>query len=260
MRLSRGLSIAAGLALSLTLAPVIAAERPIVAAASDLKFALEEVATLFRSSTGRDVRLVFGSSGNLFRQIEQEAPFEIFMSADEQLVFRLAAAQRTEGRGVPYALGRLVLFAPRGSPLVVEEGMDGLRTALDAGRVQRFAIANPEHAPYGRAAEQALRKAGLWELLQPKLVLGENVSQAAQFASGGSAQGGIFAYSLALSNSVSARGRYVLLPQDLHAPIRQRMALIRDAGATAQVFYRYLQEPAARAILRRYGFALPDTP
>lgn len=247
----------AGLVLAAGLAPATAADAPIVAAASDLKFALEQVAARFRAETGRQVRLVFGSSGNFYRQIEQGAPFQVFMSADEQYVFRLADAGRTEDRGVLYARGRIVLFAPAASPLAVDEGMAGLREALRAGSVRRLAIANPEHAPYGRAAEQALRATGLWERVRPFLVLGENVSQAAQFASGGSAQGGIFAYSLALAPEVARRGRYVLLPEELHEPIRQRMVLVQGAGETARAFYRYLQQPGARKVLSRYGFALP---
>jgi molybdate transport system substrate-binding protein len=246
-----------GLVLGAWLPPAACDDAPLVAAASDLKFALEEVAARFRDDTRRDVRLVFGSSGNFYRQIEQDAPFQLFLSADEQYVFRLADAGRTVDRGALYALGRIVLFASHGSPLEVRAGMTGLRAALRAGRVRRLAIANPEHAPYGRAAEQALRSAGLWEQARPLLVLGENVSQAAQFASGAAAQGGIFAYSLALAPELARRGRFVLLPQELHAPIRQRMVLLEGAGDTARAFYRYLQQPQARAVLQRHGFALP---
>ena len=235
----------------------VMAEVPAVAAASDLKFALEEIAARFRVDARQDVKLVFGSSGNFYRQIEQGAPFQLFLSADEKFILQLADAGKAVDRGTLYAVGRIVLFAPHDSPLEMDAELSGLKTALADGRIQRFAIANPEHAPYGRAAEQALKARGLWEALQPKLVLGENVSQAAQFAISGSAQGGIFAYSLALSPKVSASGNYVLLPEELHQPLRQRMALIKGANATAQAFYRYLQQPAARQIFKRYGFALP---
>ena len=229
----------------------------VIAAASDLKFVLDEISTAYTASTTRRVRSVYGSSGNFFRQIEQGAPFGIFMSADEEFVFRLAASGKTEDRGVQYAIGRIVLFAPEGSALGLDERMDVLKAALAQGRIQRFAIANTEHAPYGRAAEQALRAVGLWESVRGHLVLGENVSQAAQFASGGSAQGGIFAYSLALSPAVSRLGRHVLLPENLHQPLRQRMVLIKGAGADAREFFRFLQQPAARALFKRYGFGLP---
>jgi molybdate transport system substrate-binding protein len=232
-------------------------EIPAIAAASDLQFALEDIAARYRTDSRKELRLSFGSSGNYFRQIEQGAPFQLFLSADEDFVFRLHQTGKTEDRGVLYATGRIVLFAPKGSPLHVDQQMAGLKADLVANRISRFAIANPEHAPYGRAAEQALRKLGLWEGLQGKLVLGENVSQAAQFATSGSVQGGIFAYSLALSPSVSKLGRYVLLPEDLHQPLRQRMVLVKDAGETARAFYVYLQQPAARKILEQYGFVLP---
>jgi len=230
---------------------------PAIAAASDLQFALEDIAARFRADSQKNVRLSFGSSGNYFRQIEQGAPFQLFLSADEDFVFRLHQAGKTEDRGVLYATGRIVWCAPRGSPLSVDQQMAGLKAELAANRISRFAIANPEHAPYGRAAEQALRKLGLWEGLQGKLVLGENVSQAAQFATSGSVQGGIFAYSLALSPHVSKLGSYVLLSEDLHQPLRQRMVLVKGAGETARTFYAWLQQPAARKIFEQYGFVLP---
>ena len=251
----------AGLSLSmLALLPTAVSAQtapPVIAAASDLNFALEEIATRFKAETGKEVRLTFGSSGNFTSQLLQGAPFEIFLSADEGLVFQLADAGKTIDRGVRYAEGRIVLFAPKGSSLKPDAGFNDLRAALADGRIQRFAIANPEHAPYGRAAEQALKGQGLWDAIKPKLVLGENVSQAAQFASAGSAQGGIFAYSLALAPAVGSLGSYALTPSDWHAPLRQRMVLMKSAGETARAFYRYVQSPAAHVIFRRFGFVLP---
>ena len=235
-------------------------DAPAIAAASDLKFALEDIATRFRADTRRDVRLSFGSSGNYFRQIGQGAPFQLFLSADEDFVFKLHDSGRTEDRGVLYATGRIVLFVPKGSSFSADANMSGLKRAIEGDVVRRFAIANPEHAPYGRAAEQALRKLGLWDALQGRLVLGENVSQAAQFATSGSTQGGIFAYSLAFAPNVAQQGQYVLLPEELHSPLRQRMVLVKGAGETARAFYAYLQQPAARQILARYGFQLPAEP
>jgi molybdate transport system substrate-binding protein len=238
--------------------PLPAAEVPTVAAAADLRFALEEVAARFRSDTGREVRLSFGSSGNFARQIEQGAPFELFLSADEGYVYRLADAGKTEDGGTLYAIGRVVLFAPAGSPLEPDVHLDGLRAALAGGRVRRFAIANPEHAPYGRAAREALVHAGLWDAVQPHLVLGENAAQAAQFATSGSAEGGIIPLSLANAPALRDRGRAVLIPAQWHAPLRQRVALLKGAGETARAFYAYLQRPAAREVLRRFGFVLPE--
>lgn len=230
---------------------------PAIAAASDLQFALDDIAERFHKDSGLAVRITYGSSGNFTRQIAQDAPFEIFLSADESYVFALAAQNLTPDRGVRYASGRIVLFVPHRSSLKPDAQLTDLRKALADGRIKRFAIANPGHAPYGRAAKQALQSAGLWDKLQPYLVLGENVSQAAQFAASGSAQGGIFAYSLALAPAIAARGQFVLIPEKLHQPLHQRMVLTRKAGDTARLFYAYLQQPAARAVFKGYGFALP---
>jgi molybdate transport system substrate-binding protein len=239
-------------------AAVAAEPAPSIAAASDLKFAMEELAAQFKRDTGHEVRLTFGSSGNFQRQIEQGAPFEMFLSADEAMVYQLADKSLTRDRGALYAVGRIVLFVPERSPIQPSDDLEGLRAALAARQITHFAIANPEHAPYGRAAKQALRHAKLWDLLQPYLVLGENVSQAAQFAATGNCQGGITAYSLALAPSMQGRGRFSLIPGDWHRPLRQRMVLLRKATPTAERFYAYMQAPAAREIMNRYGFVLPD--
>jgi molybdate transport system substrate-binding protein len=233
------------------------APAPRVAAASDLQFALTAVAERFAAESGERVELVFGSSGTLARQIQDGAPFDLFLSADETFVEGLTRAGLTRDGGVLYATGRLALFAPPGSPLVPAEGFEGLRTLVATGQVRRFALANPDHAPYGRAAEQALRTHGLWEALRPSLVLGDNVSQAAQFAATGNAVGGLIAYSLVLAPAMQGRGTYALVPEEDHAPLRQRMVLLSRAGAVAGQFYDYLQQPAARDVFEQYGFALP---
>ena len=254
MRLPGLLARAAALLVALS-APAGAEPAPLVAAASDLKFALEDIAAKFRADTGRDVTLVFGSTGNFTRQIEQGAPFQMFLSADEGYVRRLAGKKLTLDDGVLYAVGRIVLFAPHGSPVKPEAGLEGLRAALASSRALRLAIANPEHAPYGRAAMQALRHAGLRDEVRPRLVLGENVSQAAQFAVDAGA--GIFAYSLALAPEVSKQGRFALVPAEWHEPLNQRMVLLKGAGGTAEAFYAFLRTRPAREIFVRYGFALP---
>lgn len=234
-----------------------AAATPAVAAASDLRAALTQVAAAFRRDTGEQVRLTFGSSGNFYRQLQQGAPFELFLSADEDYVFRLADAGLTVDRGALYAIGRLAVVAPRGSPLRVDSELAGLRAALKAGQVTRFAIANPEHAPYGMRAVEALTHARLWTAIEGKLVLGENVSQALQFATTGGAQGGIVAYSLVLDPAVAQRLDHAVLPASWHRPLRQRMVLMKGAGATARRFEGYMRLPAARQVLMRYGFTLP---
>ena len=242
---------------ALLLAALPAAAAPGVAAASDLKFALDEISRAWSRETGRAVRLTYGSSGNFRRQIAEGAPFELFLSADESYVLALAKEGRLEDEGTLYAVGRLVLFAPAGSPVDPAQGLPGLAQAARAGRLSRVAIANPAHAPYGRAAREALESAGAWAPLQGRLVLGENVSQAAQFATSGDAAAGLFAYSLTFSPAIASRGRFALVPESAHAPLRQRMALVKGAGEEARAFYRHLQAPAARGIFARYGFSLP---
>jgi molybdate transport system substrate-binding protein len=231
---------------------------PIVAAASDLQFVLADIAQAFTADTGEQVRLTFGSSGNFSRQIRQGAPFQLYLSADEEYVLGLARDGFTRDQGALYAVGRIVLMVPHGSPLQADSSLDDLEQALADGRVRRFAIANPDHAPYGHRAEKALRHRGLWAAIEPRLVLGENVSQAAQFATSANAEGGIIAYSLALAPSVAALGTYALIPDAWHEPLYQRMVLLEGAGPVAEAFYAYLQQPAARSILARYGFVLPD--
>jgi len=233
-------------------------EAPVVAAASDLQFALTEIAAAFDAETGMKVRLSFGSTGNFARQIREGAPFEMFMAADESFIADLNSDGFTRNAGDLYALGRVVIMAPNGSTLIPDEHLDNLASMLIAGQITRFAIANPNHAPYGMRAREALITKGIWENLQPVIVLGENVSQAAQFALSGNAEGGIIAYSLALAPEIGPRGSYALIPGDWHEPLRQRMALLGAAGPVAEAFYAYLKKPAARAIMERYGFVLPD--
>lgn len=243
-------------------APGLRAQSPAatVAAASDLKFALEEIAAGFERTSGARLRLVFGSSGNLSSQILQGAPFHLFLSADEAFVFRLADAGRTLGRGRLYAVGRIGLLVPQGSPLQPDGTLQDLRAAIADGRLRRFAIANPAHAPYGARAREALQHAGLWDAVQPHLVLGENVSQAAQFATTGAVQGGLVAHSIALAPAVARLASFGLVPAQWHQPLRQRMVLLHGAPAAARDFHDHLATPAVQAALARHGFEVPDPP
>lgn len=233
-------------------------EAPVIAAAADLSFAVEEIAARFKEETGMEVRLSLGSTGNFARQIREGAPFQMFMAADEQFVSDLHRDGFTRDEGTLYGIGRIVVKVPDGSALVADATLETLRAALAAGQITRFAIANPEHAPYGKRAEEALRHAGLWDAIQPHLVLGENVAQAAQFALSGNAEGGIIAYSLALAPEVAAQGSYDLIPEEWHEPLRQRMVLLNGAGSVTEAFYAYIQTPSAREIMERYGFTLPQ--
>ena len=251
--------LAAVAALALATGPGAAQDDiPVVAAASDLKFAVEEIAAAFKADTGHEVKLSMGSTGNFATQIREGAPFQMFMAADQKFIADLHAQGFTRDEGTLYAEGRVVLMVPHGSPLKPDQALDNLAALLDEGKIIRFAIANPEHAPYGLRAEEALKHRGLWEKIQPHLVLGENISQAAQFALSGNAEGGIIAYSLALAPEVAAQGEYALIPHDWHEPLLQRMALLKSAGPVAEEFYAYVQSPKAREIMVKYGFVLPE--
>lgn len=228
-----------------------------VAAASDLQFALEHIAQRFETQTGHRIRLIFGSSGNFYSQLRQGAPFHLFMSADEQFVFRLADAGLTPDRGRLYAMGRIGIMVPHASPLKADGEFNDLAAALQDGRLKRFSIASPEHAPYGMRAKEALLHAGLWQTIEPRLVFGENISQAAQFATSGATQGGIIAYSLALAPQVARLGRFGLIPEEWHQPLAQRMVLMNGAPPAAKAFYEFLSSSEALVIMQKYGFNVP---
>lgn len=249
--------LGAAVTLGATGAAVASAPVATVAAASTLKFALETIAADFERQTGHRLRLVFGSSGQFFTQIRQGAPFHLFMSADEDFVLRLADEERTLDRGQLYAVGRIGLFVPNGSPLRPDGQLKDLAAALADGRLQRLAIANPAHAPYGARAREALTHVGLWPAIEPRLVIGENISQAAQFASTGSAQGGIISLSLAMAPALATLGRFELIPAHFHKPLVQRMVLLKGAPPAAVAFYAYLAQPQALEVMARFGFTRP---
>lgn len=205
------------------------------------------------------MRLNFGSSGNFRRQIAQGAPFQMYLSADESYVLALHNDGHTVDEGALYARGRIGVIARQDDPGgVVDGSLQRLRERLEAGELRRFAIADPEHAPYGRAARQALKAAGLWQEIQPYLILGENVSQATRFALSEATDGGIVAYSLARAPTIAERSSFALIPEDRHDPLRQRMVLVRGASETAVAFYEFMQSDTARGILADYGFVRPN--
>jgi molybdate transport system substrate-binding protein len=253
--------VAGGLALLLAGQPTpgraSGADVPAIAAAADLQAAMPGIVAAFTAATRQHVRVTYGSSGNFAQQILNGAPFELFLSADEALVARLVADGRTRDSGRLYAIGRVGVLQPKGSPVRADPRLEHVAAALTDGRLRRFAIANPEHAPYGRAAREALQTAGLWEQIRPRLVLGENAAQATQFALSGAVQGGIVPLPLARAPEVAARGSFALIDAGWHAPLRQRMVLMRSAGRTATAFYGFMSGAAAQAILRRFGFEPP---
>ncbi|MGE5344502.1 MAG: molybdate ABC transporter substrate-binding protein [Acidithiobacillales bacterium] len=225
-----------------------------VAAAADLKFTLEEVAAAFRKAQpGVGVSITYGSSGNFFAQIENGAPFDLFLSADLDDPGKLEADGLVSGNVFVYAKGRLALCVPASSPLPV--GTEGLKILLAPG-LRKIAIANPRHAPYGRAAEEAMKNAGLLDAVRQRLVLGENVSQAAQFVQSGVADAGVVALSLARSPAMARACRCVALPAEAHAPLVQGGAILKGTHDPegAKAFRDILLGPVGQAILRRHGF------
>jgi molybdate transport system substrate-binding protein len=247
------------LAALLTLSPVAARSAELgVAAASDLKFAMDElVADYQKRNPDAVVKVSYGSSGNFFAQLQQQAPFDVFFSADFEYPRRLEADGHTlAGTTFVYAIGRLALWLPRASP--VDPGAPGLR-ALLAPEIQKVAIANPRHAPYGRAAEAALRHFGIYDAVQPKLVLGENVAQAAQFAQSGAADVALIAHSLALAPAMQSGGRFSEVPLASYPRMEQGGVILKWARdpALARAFRDFVQGKDGRAILRRWGFLLP---
>lgn len=228
-----------------------------VAAASDLQFAMGEIAPAFEKATGKTVKLSFGASGSFVAQVAAGAPFDLFFSADESYPKRLIEA----GLAVPesfyrYATGRLVLWVPKESSIDVEQ--EGMKALLHP-TVRKIAIANPAHAPYGKAAVAALQSSGLYERVQSRLVLGENISQAAQFVQSGNAEIGLLSLSHAVAAPLKERGRFWRVPSEAYPPLHQAVVILRRSrdGALAQSLIDFIKGGEGKAILERYGFTLP---
>jgi molybdate transport system substrate-binding protein len=227
-----------------------------VAAASDLQFAFQEVAARFEKSSGKQVKVIFGSSGNFFAQIQNGAPFDLFFSADLDYAEKLDAAGLTEPSTLyEYATGKIVLWAPQKSPLDLK---GGLQVLLDPS-IKKIAIANPEHAPYGRAAVAALRHEKLYDQVASKFVLGENISQTATFVASGSADIGIVALSLALAPALKDKGKYAEIPANDYPPIKQAAVILRSSQQkeTARAFLVFVKSPEIVNLLKTYGFSVP---
>jgi molybdate transport system substrate-binding protein len=234
-----------------------AAQEIRVAAASDLQFAFPDVAARFQKETGNSVQLTFGSSGNFFAQIQNGAPFDLFFSADIDYPRKLEAAGLAEpGTLDPYATGQIVIWVPKESKLDVTSGV---RVLLDS-RVRKIAIANPEHAPYGRAAVSAMKAAGVFDKVSDKLVRGENISQAASFVASGNADVGILALSLALAPSMKEKGRYAKIPPADYPPIEQASILLKASTRkeVARQFLAFLKRPEIVQLMQTYGFVIPE--
>ncbi|HZU05516.1 MAG TPA: molybdate ABC transporter substrate-binding protein [Chloroflexota bacterium] len=246
----------AGIIVSLLLAcarlPDAAPGTLTVSAAADLMPALQEVGQRFTQETGIQLRFNFGSTGQLAQQIERGAPVDLFLAANRAAIEEL----ERQGLVVPgtkalYARGRLALWTRADSPLALERLEE-----LARPEVRRIALAHPDHAPYGVAAREALQAVGLWEALQPKLVLGENVRQALLYAE----RGDVDVALVALSLSLASAGRWVLVPEGLHQPLDQALAVIKGTRheSEARQFAAYLRGPQGRPIMQKYGFVLPE--
>jgi molybdate transport system substrate-binding protein len=227
-----------------------------VAVAANLKPAFEEVAAAFRAAhPGVAATPTFGSSGNFYAQLANRAPFDVFLSADTQYSEQLAE-QKLSGPPFRYAVGRLVVWVPNDSALDLDKL--GVKAAADPS-VRKVALANPRHAPYGRAAEAALKAAGVYDAVKPKLVAGDNVEQAAQYAHSGAADLGLVPLSLALTPNMARRGRYVLVPAESHPPLEQAGVILdwaQDKSA-AEELRDFLLGPHGREILARHGYEAP---
>jgi len=239
--------------------PAQADDREIsVAAAADLSSALQEVAANYEKRTGVTVKLSFGASGALTQQIENGAPFNVFFSADMDYPRQLIKDGKADGASLyRYAVGRLVLWVPKDSPLDVEH--KGIDVLLDP-YVKKISIANPQHAPYGRAAEATLKHYGLYEKIADRFVLGENISQAAQFVESGNAQAGFVALAHAMAPLLQGKGRYWIVPSDAYPPLDQGVVLISHSPhqQDAAAFLEYIKSDEVAAGLRRYGFSTSD--
>ncbi len=233
-----------------------AAQEITVAAAADLQSVMQEVGTRFQQESGKTVKVTYGSSGNFTQQLQNGAPFDMFFSANLDYPRQLEAAGLTEpGTLYQYATGKIVVWVANGSTLDVSSG---LRVLLDPS-IKKIAIANPQHAPYGKAAVAAMQKENVYDQVKDKFVLGENISQTASFVASGSADVGIVALSLALSPNMKERGRYSEVPAGDYPPIQQACIVMRSSKnkSVAEQFQKFIQSPSIRDLFEKFGFAVP---
>ncbi|GAB4290592.1 MAG: molybdate ABC transporter substrate-binding protein [Thiohalomonadaceae bacterium] len=252
MNLYAKLSACAALALAM-IAPA-QAEKLTIAAAADLKYAMADVVEQFRATRPDDqIEVIYGSSGKFFTQIKNGAPFDMYFSADIEYPRTLEKEGLASGATQPYAIGRIVLWS-----LKPELAKTPLK-ALPQAAIRKFAIANPQHAPYGLRAKEAMEHQGVWAAMEPKLVMGENIAHTAQFIDTGAAEAGVVALALVLSPTMDGKGAWSLIPSEWHEPLEQGYVITRRAAgnALAQAFSEYMASEPARVVMRRYGFVLP---
>jgi len=248
------------LALSLFIIPGVNlafAEEITIAAASDLNFAFKEIVAEYEKTTGNHVKLTLGSSGNFYAQIQNGAPFDLYFSADIAYPRKLEEAGLTvPGSLYQYAVGRIVMWTGNESRIDVTQGFEALRDPT----VKKIAIANPKHAPYGRAAVAAMEYFKVYDQVKDKLVLGENISQAAQFIESGACDIGIIALSLAVAPAVKSKGTYWEVPAKAHPAIEQGAVILKSSKQQepAKQFLAFIKDAQGQEIMKRYGFTLPN--
>ena len=233
------------------------AEEITIAAASDLTFAFREIATEYEKASGNQVRLTLGSSGNFYAQIQNGAPFDLYFSADIAFPRKLEEAGLTvPGSLYQYAVGRIVLWTGHESRIDVTKGFEALREPT----VKKIAIANPKHAPYGRAAVAAMEYFKVYDQVKDKLILGENISQAAQFIESGACDIGIIALSLAIAPAMKSKGTYWEVPAEAHPSLDQGAVILKQSKnqEAARQFLEFIKGPHGQEVMKRYGFTLPD--
>jgi molybdate transport system substrate-binding protein len=234
------------------------AEEITIAAASDLNFAFREIATEYENTTGNHVRLTLGSSGNFFAQIQNGAPFDLYFSADISYPKKLEEAGLVvSGTLYPYAIGRIVLWAGKDSQLDLSKGLEILREPA----IKKIAIANPKHAPYGRAAVAAMEYFKVYDQVKDRLILGENISQAAQFIESGACDIGIIAMSLAVAPAMKSKGTYWDVPAEAHPVLEQGAVILKQSKSpeAARQFLEFIKGPNGQEIMKRYGFVVPSS-
>lgn len=235
----------------------LAAEDVTIAAASDLNFAFKELTAEYERVTGNRIKLTLGSSGNFYAQIHNGAPFDLYFSADIGYPRKLEEAGLTvPGSLYRYAVGRIVIWSANESRLNVSKGFEALRDP----HVKKVAIANPKHAPYGRAAVAAMEQAQVYEVVKDRLVLGENISQAAQFIESGACDVGVIALSLALAPTMKSKGTYWEVPDSYYPPLEQGAVILKQSKHpdAAKAFLDFLKSRHGQEVMKRYGFTLPN--
>jgi molybdate transport system substrate-binding protein len=235
--------------------PMALAKEATIVVAANMKPAMEEVYATYKKTSGQELRIIYGSSGNFMRQIQQGAPFHLFISADEEFPLVLSKEGRTMDDGQVYAVGRLALISHKSRNIKLSLKDSDLKQLIAA--TNKIALAKPDVAPYGRAAIEFLTNSKVLNIAKAKIVYAENVSAATQYVSTGAAQIGFTAYSLATAQEASASLDYLLIPDHLHQPIRQRMVLLKNAPQSAKDFYVYLQGKQAKEIIRSHGYLTP---